>query len=129
MNDQSFLQQFEACTLPKEYFTHRGHLRLAFLYLSQCTQDEAINKIIQGIKRYAASLGATQKYHETMTIAWIKLTANAMQQSQAENFEIFYQSQPALQNSKLIFNYYSPDLINSGEAKRKWVEPDLRPLI
>lgn len=128
MNDQSFLQQFEACTLPKEYFTHRGHLRLAYLYLSQHTQDEAITKIIQGIKRYAASLGAAQKYHETMTIAWIKLTANAMRQHQADNFDAFLAMHTALQNSRLLFDYYSSEVLNSDQAKQAWVQPDLKPL-
>jgi len=31
-----------------------------------------------------------------------------------------------LANSRLVFEYYTPELLQSEEAKRKWVEPDLR---
>lgn len=128
MRDEAFLNQFEQCTLPKEYFKHKGHLRIAWLYLGKYSFPEACDHIRSGIKRYAASLGASQIYHETMTMAWVRLVFNAMQTQRAETFADFEAANPQLFNSKLIHEYYSASLLQSDAAKQAWIEPDLKSL-
>ncbi len=81
MQDQEFLAQFEQCTLPKENFRHRGHLRICWYYLSHYPVNEANQRIVEGIKRYAASLGASHIYDETLTQSWIARVQQAMDKS------------------------------------------------
>ena len=43
ISHQQFLEQFENQTLDPNYFDHRGHIRLAWLYLNDATFDQAHN--------------------------------------------------------------------------------------
>lgn len=128
MRDEAFLDQFEQCTLPKEYFKHRGHLRIAWLYLNRYSFPEACDHIRSGIKRYAASLGASQIYHETVTMTWARLVSNAMKIKNTDTFTDFEAAHPQLFNSKLIYEYYSTSLLESDAAKQEWIAPDLKSL-
>jgi hypothetical protein len=78
MTNEAFLEQFETCTLAKEAFNHRNHLRLAWLYLSDWPFEDARLKITQGLKRYATQLGAEQIYNETLTCFWIAQVYRAL---------------------------------------------------
>jgi hypothetical protein len=124
MTDQEFLNQFELCTLPKEYFTHQGHLRMTWLYLNSNPYPQALQLISRGIQHYAASLGATQKYHETITQAWARLVHLSMQKQNAVTFDEFISKNQHLLDSKLVLKYYSAELLGSAEAKQRWIEPD-----
>jgi hypothetical protein len=126
MQDQEYIAQFEQCTLPKENFKHRGHIRIAWIYLSQHPFPDAMQQIKVGIQRYAASLGASQIYHETMTQAWARIIHASMRNTHAESFDKFIHLHPELLNSKLINEYYSPQQLATTEAKLQWIEPDLK---
>ena len=126
MQDHAFLQQFENCTLPKENFKHKGHLRIAWIYLCHHPFPLALEHIAAGIKKYAASLGASQIYHETMTQAWARLVSAAMQAENTETFDQFIHLHPQLLNSNALAEYYSPECLASNNAKCEWVQPDLK---
>jgi hypothetical protein len=128
MQDDEFQLQFESCTLPKEYFKHRGHLRITWIYLSRNNLEDAMPQIIQGIKRYAASLGAAHIYHETLTRAWILLVHTAMLQCPSVCYDDFIVINEYLLDKSLIFQYYSTVLLDSENARRIWCEPDLKSL-
>lgn len=128
MNDQDFLNQFEVCSLPKEHFKHRGHLRIAWLYLDKYPYPEAVRAVRTGIMKYAASLGAAQIFHETVTLTWIQLVAAARHKKDTSSFDDFMAENPELANSKLIYEYYSPELLQTETAKNAWQPPDLQKL-
>lgn len=126
MNDEIFLSQFETCILPKEHFNHRGHLRIAWLYLNQNTYEVALFKLTHGLRRYATSLNAAHIYHETLTRLWIYLVYKAITKKYS-SFEDFIQANTELLNKSLPYQYYSTTLLDSEEARRYWIEPDLQP--
>lgn len=95
MQDKEYLAQFEHCSLPKEDFRHRGHLRICWWYLNNFSPDEANAKIVTGIQRYAASLGASHIYNEALTQAWITRVREAMDKTYA-NFADFIAAHPEL---------------------------------
>lgn len=128
MLDNEFIFQFENCTLPKTDFHHREHVRIVWLYLSRYPLDEAMEKTIQGIIRYATSLGAAHIYHETMTRAWVLVVKSAMNQS-FNTFDEFIQSNPHLLDKNLLSEYYSSTLLNSDEARKTWLDPDLKNIL
>jgi hypothetical protein len=127
LTDDAFLLQFEQCTLPKEDLKHVGHLRVAWLYMVSYPFDEASKRIIMGIKRYAASLGALHIYHETQTRAWIYLVHYRMQRHPHSSFHDFLSANPDLLNPQLLQSYYSAETFHSEQARSQWVEPDLKP--
>lgn len=125
MTDTEFLFQFESCQLPKDNFNHLGHLRITWLYLKNLPVEVAVEKVSNGIMRYATHLGVKQIYHETLTRAWIYLVKQSMSCSD-QNFSQFIQRNHQLFNKKILTEYYSSSILNSDFAKEKWIEPDLR---
>ncbi len=127
MNDNEFLAAFEAGALP--HFPHRAHVWMAWLYLRANGYDEGVTRICSGIRRLAASHGATQKYHATLTVFWARMVYHAIQQSpDAADFEAFIAQHPDLLNTRLTDAYYSKDVLWSAQARAAWVEPDLQPM-
>jgi hypothetical protein len=128
MTDVEFITAFETCELPKEDFHHRDHLRLAWIYLRQYGHPQAARKIAESIRRYAAHLNASQKYHETITIAWLELVDFAQQSlPAAASFDDLPQAFPELLQKNALAEYYSSGVLESETAKRIFVPPDLRP--
>jgi N-formylglutamate deformylase len=76
--DEDFLRAFEDLSFPAELFHHREHLRVAWLYLQSSDASRAAELMAGGIRRFANHQGATQKYHHTLTKAWMRLAASAL---------------------------------------------------
>lgn len=133
MTDRELLHQFEACTFPAEKWDHRAHLTAAYQYLRDHFPDDAIDHMRRGIKKYNKAMNVPDSldrgYHETMTVAWMKILHAMMQSLGAEDSAgAFLEKQSFLLNKRLLLLFYSRDLIMSERAKREWVEPDLAPL-
>lgn len=73
MSDDEFLNGVLACTLPTAQFNHLGHVRLAWIHMQRFPLDEAVARTCGAIKAYAAYLGATTKFHWTVTEALMHL--------------------------------------------------------
>jgi hypothetical protein len=109
-------------------FGHREHLELAWTYLRLYPIEEAESVMTAAIRHIAQRHGAEQKYHQTITRAWLQFVAVHMQRWGAESFEEFIERNPELLDGKLVEHFYSRELIFSDCARAVWVDPDLRPL-
>jgi hypothetical protein len=118
MTDAEFQRAFEDTTL--EPFHHRDHLRVTWLYLRQYGETGTRERLGPAILRYAAARNGAAKYHETITQAWIELVSKAS----ADNFETMLAEHPHLLDKNLLQRFYSPALLQSQEARERWVEPD-----
>jgi len=128
-SDQEFLRTFEDLSLPAELFHHREHVRVAWLYLKTTDATRAVERMTVGILRFANQQGATQKYHHTLTLAWVRLVAAGLVETpEGYDFERFLGAHPELGNKNLLGKYYSEELLQSAAAREGWVEPDLQPL-
>jgi len=127
--DEEFLAAMEAATWPGERFGHREHVRLAWLYLRREGLEAGAARIRGTIQRYATSLGAAGKYHETMTLAWCAHVYGALRETPGlESFEAFLAAHPALRDSRLLERNYRQETLGSEVARREWVAPDVAPL-
>jgi hypothetical protein len=124
LSDDDFLKAFHSCQLPKEAFRNLDHFRLAWLHLHRESLAEAEDHIRTGIQAFAAHYGATQKYHETITLAWLRLIAT----HQEPTFEEFLRQNQARLNLDTLHRFWTPELLASEQARREWVEPDLKAL-
>ena len=126
-NDQ-FLAAFLDCSLPPAAFDHRGHVRVAWLILRQHPLDEAIEYVCAGIARYANHLGASQKFHRTMSEAFVRLIARSA--TRFDSWEAFVVGNPELMSNVrgVIARHYSPELIATARAREHFVSPDRSPL-
>ena|SRR5579863_2738018 len=127
MTDQEFLTAFEQQTLNE--FPHRSHIRIAWLYLRANGWEIGHVLIRSGIQRFAAALGASGKYHETITFFWARIVKHAIECApEIDDFDRFIDKFPFLLDGKIITAHYSSALIGSENARRTWCEADLRPL-
>jgi hypothetical protein len=128
-SDEDFLRGFEDLSLPAELFHHREHIRVAWLYLKSSDASRAAERMSAGIRRFANHQGATQKYHHTLTLAWMRLVAASLVETPEDNsFEKFLAAHPELRDKNILGKFYSNELLQSTAAREGWVEPDLQPL-
>jgi hypothetical protein len=125
------VRRFESCELPPADFNHREHLLVALCYLLRMSDAEALARLRSGIGRYVAAHGINPSlYHETITVFWMKLVRAYLIRDGARHGLAGLINGLAEESgsSRLIFDYYGKELIDSERARREWVEPDLRPL-
>ena len=133
MNDDELLAAFENCTLPIEQWTHRAHVRVAYLYASRHDLEPAIDRMRLNIKAYNKATDTPESidrgYHETITQAFMRLvfTANLTTGPHGSSNE-FCERHPEFFSKYALKKFYSTERIMTWEAKREFVEPDLCPL-
>src|SRR6266567_4328377 len=128
-SDEDFLRAFEELSFPADQFHHREHLRVACLYLKSSDATRAAERMAAGIRRFANHQGATQKYHHTLTLAWMRLVAAALVETpEGYAFEQFITAHPQLLDLNLVDKYYSKELLRTAAARETWVPADLQPL-
>ena len=126
MNDATFVAAFESHTL--DPFHHRDHIRLAWIYLRRLPFTEAFGKFVDGLKRFAASKGATGLYHETITCAYLFLIRERIDRDTEATWDSFVESNQDLFRWKpsILDDYYAAETLASDRARRIFVLPDAR---
>ena len=126
MSESEFVAQFESVTLPPDKFTHAAHVRVAWWYLTQAPLPEALARFSAALRRFATAHGAAAKYHETITVAWMLILAErvdnlhgaAWPDFAAANADLFVRSPSPLAL------YYRDETLASERARRVFVMPD-----
>ena len=130
LSDQEFVAAFESCKIPGAEFHHADHVRLALLYVREHGEAGAETRLLSGIRKTAVQAGSPQKFHHTMTVAWLRLVAAAHNADPtAMPFGDWAVAHPALVDKDSLLRHYSKALLDSAEALNGWVAPDLLPLV
>ena len=108
-------------------FGHRQHVQLTWLAVRRYGMPAAIRLVSDGIRRTARYAGAPQKYHETISRAWVELVAHHTTHDPAPDFDEFATHNPALLDKRLLTRFYRSTTLASPEARAGWVAPDLSP--
>jgi GNAT superfamily N-acetyltransferase len=124
LSDDEFLEALHSCRLPKEQFANLDHFRLAWLHLHRVPLDDAEQKIRSGIRGFGAHHGKVDRYHETITIAWVRLVATHTEPT----FEDFLRKNEAKLNLATLYAYWTPESLASEKARTGWLPPDRRNL-
>jgi hypothetical protein len=128
MTDEELTRALERGEITNHSFNHTSHLHVAWFYLSESgSVDEAANKMRQTLRRFAASAGKLEKYHETITLFWVHILARAHAAKAGKTLEQIVQASPGLLEKNFPFAYYSVERLFSDKARTSWVEPDLKP--
>jgi len=131
----ALVTQFKNKTLPKAQWTHSAHLAVAFWYAGHFRlREPTIQHLRADIRAFNEASGTENTdqsgYHETLTIFWVETVfafiQNHPQKTAADLFDSFLGTPCAVADFPRQF--YSSDLLFSKNARRHWVEPDLRPL-
>jgi hypothetical protein len=129
LSDDEFVRAFESCELAGASFHHADHVRVTWIYVCRFGMEGATERVLTGIRRFAAHNGSPKKFHFTQSCAWVQLIAAAQRGSaDAKTFEKFIASHLELLDAGALARYYSKSLLDSPAARAGWVEPDIGPL-
>jgi hypothetical protein len=126
MTDAELVEAFETGTLGPEAFPHAAHVRVARWYLLHEPTLIAMARFRASLQRFAARIGKPDRYHETITIAYLVLIAERIGASRDESWEAFAALNADLLQSKpsALDRFYSPELLASPRAREGFVWPD-----
>ena len=129
-SDREFRAAFEAGAYAPADFSHRAHVRLAYVYLAESDVDLALERMRAALVSFLSHHGIpASKYHATLTRAWILAVHHFMHRSpEASSADDFIERNPMLLDSKIMLTHYSASLLFSDQARADFVEPNLDPI-
>ena len=115
-------------TGPGGQFRHRQHINLAFYAVRRHGMPDAVGAVCGWIQQIAGYERAPQKYHLTVSRAWVELVAHHVAADpDGTGFAAFAERNPALLDKRLLARHYRSSTLAAGSARLGWVEPDLLP--
>lgn len=123
---QAFIDAFERCAMPPGSFRHRDHVWLAWLYLRLYPVPAALARFVEGLKRFAASIGQHGLYHETITYAFFFLIHERMERGGEDSWDAFAACNDDLVNGGISFlhAYYPAETLASDLARKIFLLPE-----
>lgn len=119
---------FENGTWPKAQWTHAAHLATGACYIFAF--DDALDRLRTGIPRYNVSQGGQNTkdsgYHETLTVFWHHVIRDFIQTLPPNQSRLTIARAVVAQfepQRDLFKRYYDFDVVNSREARAKWIPP------
>src|SRR5437764_9037702 len=122
-----FDTMFAEVTAGGQGFGHRQHVQLTWLAVQRCGTAAAIPLVSEGIRRTAAYHGAPQKYHATVSRAWVQLVGYHVGEDAELDFDAFVGHHTALLDKRLLTRFYRSSTLAAPQARTGWVQPDLAP--
>jgi hypothetical protein len=89
MSDDELVAYFEAGDEPPCGFHHGEHVRVAWVYLRRESMPAALERFRTGLRRFAAAHGKPERYHETITTAYVLLIHERMMRRPVLTWEEF----------------------------------------
>lgn len=114
--------------LPASEFRHAAHLRAAYLYLQQADFVGALKRIRRALRNYATHLGKPDRYHETITVAYVALIQQHIcERGNGGGWVTFARDNSELFDPGLLRQYYPEAQLNSDIARRVFLLPRSSP--
>lgn len=129
---EALVCDFESGALPFSAWTHAAHLTVALWLLLHHDWPDAVHNMREGIKRYNSAHGvsATRErgYHETLTLFWLRFVRDFLESNRNEGCALAHLANElvALADKNTPLEFHSHERLFSWEARRVWVESDLR---
>ena len=126
---------FATCSLPRSEWTHAAHFAAALWLLRTRPELDAAAVLPGMIRAYNDSVGRVNDdsggYHETITQASLRALKGVLEANPPDMplFQIVNALMASgLGNPNWLLEYWSQGRLMSVEARRQWLEPDLKPL-
>jgi hypothetical protein len=139
----ALVDAFENATIPASEFTHVAHIAVAVSYLAELAPEEALQRMREKIRAFAAHHGVDRLYHETLTTFWMRLLDHVVAHYEVDRSR---RSSPRRPKADLplwrrinlivarwgtrapVDAHYTRELIASKAAREEWIPPDRLPL-
>jgi hypothetical protein len=127
MDDRALVEAFEATTLSGDDFPHAAHVRVGWYYLRHYRVLDAMARFKTALQRFATAKGKPDRYHETITIAYLVLIAERLGADRHLSWDEFAAKHCDLLTwqPSILARYYRDDTLASARAREVFVTPDL----
>jgi hypothetical protein len=122
-------------SLPKPEWTHAGHFAAVLWVLRHRPHWDPTMEMPRLIRAYNECTGVantdTSGYHETITLASIRAARSVLERHAADlplHAVVNAVLASELGRSEWLLRYWSKERLFSVEARRHWIEPDLKGL-
>lgn len=124
------VRKFESCEYAPDDFRHRLHLTVALVYLLDSNYAEALERMRQSLLRFVGHHKLSRVYHETLTVFWVRRVRAFVEESDESRglTTLANELDGACADSRLVFDYYTKERIDSDKARAYWLDSDLKPL-
>ena len=124
---EAAIRAFEAGEIDPDRFDHEAHVRVVWCYLQRVPAAVTISRFTSALRALTVRFGMPQKYHETISWFFIIVIADRVARSAHRDWEGFRaENRELVENSSaLLRQHYSAGLLDSPEARRRFVLPDL----
>lgn len=126
-DDLAFERAFERLEVAGDAFRHEDHVRLGWICLRRAPLAEAAARFIRLLKAFAAHQGAPDKYHDTITWAYLLLIQDRLTRMPEEHeWREFAGRNPDLLEYRpsILPRYYRDETLDSDRARSGFVMPD-----
>ena len=134
------MRAFEDASIPASEFTHAAHIAVALSYLEAFPPEQALERMREKIRAFAAHHRVGNLYHETLTTFWMRLLEHVASNSDADSSRRSGSAKadlPLWRRINLIVEdwtkrrpveaHYSTEVIKSQAARDRWIPPDKLP--
>ncbi len=123
MTDDTFLRAFETGHLAEEDFDHTAHVRAGFLLIRQLGFARAVPPYCAALQALTRRFGVPEKYHETITIAFLALISERLGDNPNIDWQGFQQNNPDIFQKDALKAYYSSAQLASPAARTMFQLP------
>jgi hypothetical protein len=123
--DLAELERFARGEVDPGNFPHREHVRMAFEMLRRHDFAETVLHYSRALRAMSARAGNPQAFHQTVTIAFLSLIAERMQESAgAADFDALVRAHPELLDKAALTRWYRPERLASEAARHTFLLPE-----
>ncbi len=127
MTDEDFLNAFEATGLCERDFDHAAHVRAAFLLIQRHGFAHAVPLYCRALQALTRHYGVPEKYHETITIAFLALINQRLSEMPDANWDDFCTQNADLFSGNALLTYYTPAQLAQPAARKTFQLPHRQP--
>src|SRR5689334_19682309 len=94
VSPDDLLAEFIAGRVDPKEFHHSKHVRVSYELLERYSFSEALYWLARGLRQLATTAGHPERYHETITVAFLSVIAERRWRGRHEDFEEFASANP-----------------------------------
>src|SRR5215472_9925397 len=118
------LERFVRGEIAAASFPHREHVRMAFEMLRRHDFAETVLHFSRPLRSIAQQAGKPQAFHQTLTIAFLSLIAERLEDRPWEEFAAFARDNQDLRDKGVLARWYRPERLASERARRTFLLPE-----
>ena len=117
------LARFERGLHDATTLDHAEHVRVAFEMATRYSFDEALHRYATGLRRLTTRIGRPDRFHATLTTAFLALVAERRATTRAGSWAEFAPLAADLLDRRCLERWYDPSLLGSDVARATFVLP------